>query len=166
MMLHKAIDEQNAIGWQQLYYGRMSLEFEAAQERHYRWIKAPEKTHTGRRWARLFIQQIWKTTIALWINRNKARHNNDDHNNAHTAQANLISRAEQCYADAHWLMATDRTKLFQKTLEERIKSDVKHLQAWVEGTEQIIRINKQEDPHILKCRKKMEEFIKKTKTAQ
>jgi hypothetical protein len=119
--LHKAIAEQNAIGWQQIFYGHMSLEFKAAQERHYRWINAPEMTHNGSRWSSLFIQQIWKTTFALWKNRKQAGHNNNsnnnnNNNNAHTAQANLISLAKCSYADAHWLMATDRAKLFQKNI--------------------------------------------------
>jgi hypothetical protein len=159
--LQEAIQEQNEIGWQHIFYGRMSTKFELAQEQHYRWLKALESTHNGRQWARLLIQQIWRTMLAMWNNRNKAKHNNNDSDNHNTARANLINRARICYDNAHWLSATDRNLLFNKPLEDRIQSEMQNLQAWVDGTEQIIRINRQEDPHIIKSRKKMEEFLQK-----
>jgi ribonuclease HI len=163
--LHEAIQEQNEIGWQHLFYGRMSAKFEQAQEQHYRWLQAPEMTHNGKRWARLLIQQIWKTTMALWKNRNMAKHDNDDTTNSNTARANLIARARICYENVHWLSASDQNLLFNRSLEDRIQSETQNLQAWVEGTEQIIRISRQEDPHIIKSRKKMEEFLQKKKKA-
>jgi hypothetical protein len=162
--LQNAIKEQNVIGWNQLFYGRISREFGLAQEEHYRWRKMSEITHNGQRWTRDLIYHIWKTTLALWENRNKAKHNNDQRTSENIIRNQLVARAQHCYDQAHLLMAADRNQLFHKTLEERLQDDNNYLTAWVEGAEQIIRLNKQEDPHLLKCRKKMEEYFKKKAT--
>jgi ribonuclease HI len=162
--LQNAIKDQNTIGWDQIFYGRISKEFGLAQEIHYRWRKLPEATHNGQRWSKALIYNIWKTALALWNNRNNAKHDKEMQSNEATAHAQLIIRAQLCYEQSHILTATDRNQLFHKPLEERIREDTKYLTAWVEGAERIIRLNKQEDPHILKCRKKMEEYFKKKNT--
>jgi hypothetical protein len=90
-----AIKEQNLIGWQNIFYGRISTEFEAAQEEHYRWLNLPDTRYNGRRWASDLIHQIWKTTLTLWNNRNKAKHDNDEQENAHTTLAQLITNSNR-----------------------------------------------------------------------
>jgi hypothetical protein len=112
------------------------------------------------------IHCIWKTTLLLWENRNKAKHANEQGSQESMIQKQLITRAQHCYDQAHLLTAADRNQLFHRPLEERLYDDNKYLTAWVEGAEQIIRLNKQEDPHLLKCRKKMEEYFQKKYTKE
>jgi hypothetical protein len=76
----------------------------------------------------------------------------------------LHAWAQHCYNQAYTLSAADRNQFFQKTLEERLNDNPKILQAWVASTKRIIQINKLEDPHILKSRKKMEEYFQWKKT--
>jgi hypothetical protein len=161
--LRQAIKDQNIIGWNQILYGRISKEFGIAQDNHYRWQQLSEITHNGSRWTRDLIFHIWKTTLALWSNRNKAKHDNDTSSQTNLAHQQLLTRAQHCYEQMHLLTAVDRNHLFHKTLEERIQDNPKHLVTWVDHAEQIIRLNKQEDPHIIKCRKKMEEYFQKKK---
>jgi hypothetical protein len=159
--LQHAIKAQNKIGWQQIFYGRFALDFEQAQEEFYRWQGLPEITHNGQKWQLDLIQQIWKTMLSLWSNRNKAKHDEGEFAHQQNTRRQLVHRAQHCFKQAHLLSAADRNHLFQKPYDERICEDIKHLQAWVDSTEQIIRINKQEDPHIVKSRKKFEDYFKK-----
>jgi hypothetical protein len=157
--LHKAIESQNAIGWNQIFYGRISQEFGRAQERFYRWRQLPATIYTGQRWTRDLIHKIWDTMLLLWQNRNKAKHDMTEQTQTQHTRQQLQEWVQHCYSQAHTISAADRNKLFQKTLEERLNEHPRKLQAWVASTEQILRINKLEDPHILKSRKKMEEFF-------
>jgi hypothetical protein len=157
--LHKAIDSQNEIGWKQIFYGRISVEFGIAQEHFYRWQKASELLYNGQRWTRELIHKIWETMLSLWHNRNKAKHDTEEQAETQNTRVQLQAWAQYCYEQAHTLTAADRNQLFQKTLEERLKDHSRNLQAWITSTKRLIRLNKLEDPHILKARKKMEEFF-------
>jgi ribonuclease HI len=157
--LHRAIEDQNAIGWNQIYRGRISIEFSNAQEHFYRWQQLPETTHNGHKWTRGLIHKIWETMLSLWHNRNTIKFDKDTQRQTQNMQKQLQALAQHCYSQAHILSATDRKQLFQKTLEDRLKDNPRTLQAWITNTERILRINKLEDPHILKSRKKMEEYF-------
>jgi hypothetical protein len=157
--LHKAIESQNKIGWNQIYCGRISVDFSISQEQFYRWQQLPTTTHNGQKWTRDLTYKIWEMMLKLWQNRNTAKHDKDERSKTQHTRRQLQARTHQCYSQAHTLSTVDRHHLFQKTLEERLNDNPQSLQAWVAGTERIIRINKLEDPHILKSRKKMEEFF-------
>jgi hypothetical protein len=157
--LHKAIESQNLIGWSQLYYGRISIEFTTAQEAFYRWQGLRSTTHNGQRWASKLINRIWRTMLSLCTNRNSAKHDKDGQAQAQHLQQQLFTWVQHCYKQADIISAADRHQLFNKTMEERLQDDTRNLQAWVASTEQIIRINRQEDPHILRSCKKMEEYF-------
>jgi hypothetical protein len=157
--LHKAIESQNEIGWHQIIYGRISMELTKAQEQFYRWRGLPESTHNGQRWTRNLLYQVWKTALLLWKNRNEAKHKRDTQAQEQHHRQQLFTWVQHCYNQAHILSAVDRNHLFQKTIEERLQETPQNIQAWVAITERIIRLNRQEDPHILKSRKKMEEYV-------
>jgi hypothetical protein len=157
--LHRAIEDQNAIGWNQIYRGHISIEFSNAQELFYRWQQLPETTHNGHKWTRGLLHKIWETMLSLWHNRYTIKFNKDTQRQTQNMQKQLHALAQHCYSQAHILSASDRNQLFQKTLEDRLKDNPWTLQAWITNTERVLRINKLEDPHILKSRKKMEEYF-------
>jgi hypothetical protein len=81
--LHKAIEEQNKIGWNQILYGCISAEFGRVQEQFYRWQQLSTKLHNDKKWTRDLILKIWETMIKLWHNRtlvNMIKMNSPTHN--------------------------------------------------------------------------------------
>jgi hypothetical protein len=77
--VHKLIEEQNAIGWRQLFSGRFSREWAPIQDASYSRAPPPDgqQKRTGLRWQTKFILKIWEDWDDRWSDRNKALHGHD-----------------------------------------------------------------------------------------
>ena len=77
--VHKLIEEQNAIGWRQLFSGRFSCEWSTIQNASYSRVPPSDgqQKRTGLRWQTKFILKFWEEWDERWSDRNKAPHGHD-----------------------------------------------------------------------------------------
>jgi hypothetical protein len=77
--LHSLIEQQNTIGWRQLFNGRFGVEWSRAQ--HAAYARRPSNgggqiKRTGDRWQVQLIVHIWNQWEEAWADRNQALHGN------------------------------------------------------------------------------------------
>ena len=74
--LHKAWYEQKAIGWRQLFRGRMSSQWALTQGIYYADHPdlAEQNKYSATRWSRVVIQNLLESSLDLWAARNQALH--------------------------------------------------------------------------------------------
>ena len=75
--LHAIIQQQNRIGWRQLFNGRFGTEWSTVQQAAYNRYQQGNEAHikcTGERWQTQLIQHIWNKWEKAWENRNQALH--------------------------------------------------------------------------------------------
>jgi hypothetical protein len=80
--VRRVIQQQNQIGWRQVFNGRFASEWASVQEAYYsRTIQSDagnsNKRRTGLRWQQRFIHEIWKSWRKLWKLRNETVHGKD-----------------------------------------------------------------------------------------
>jgi hypothetical protein len=143
--LLEAIGEQNKIGWQHLYYGRMSQTIIKTMDQHFQTLPVNHLKYTGERWARQMIKTIWDTMLQLWQARNEQLNQVDKKTQADLQRQILEKRITRCFEYSKYLTATERQRWFSEPRTELMKSDPRHLEAWVRTVEQIIRITKREN---------------------
>jgi hypothetical protein len=142
--LMEAIGEQNMIGWQHLYCGRISQKIIKFMDQHFQQLPVNHLKYTGERWARQLIKTIWDTMLQLWKERNEQINQVDKKTQADMQRQILEKRITRCFEYSKNLTATERRRWFSEPRTELMKSDPRHLEAWVRTVEQIIRITKRE----------------------
>jgi hypothetical protein len=142
--LKDAIMEQNKIGWQQVYYGRLSNKLVRVMEQHFQKLPVNHLKYTGERWARKLIKTIWDTMLQLWKERNDHLHQRDKAAKAETQKQRLEKRIARCYTYSQNLTATERLRWFSEPHKEMMLRDTRYLEAWVRTVERIINITKRE----------------------
>jgi hypothetical protein len=73
----EAVEEQNEIGWEHMYRGRIGRRLIQAMDNHYSMLGVNRMSHNGERWARQLITVLWKTTLELWSKRNEIIYERD-----------------------------------------------------------------------------------------
>jgi hypothetical protein len=73
----QGIKDQNAIGWRQLYNGRISLSIIKTMDNHYSELGLNPMQHNGKRWAIRLIVNLWSTILELWKTRNEIIHDKE-----------------------------------------------------------------------------------------
>ena len=84
---HRLINQQNAIGWRQIFHGRFSNEWARLQD-DYRFINLQRQEHsashhgtikrTGDQWCQDITTVLWTQWQALWQLRNEVVHGRDE----------------------------------------------------------------------------------------
>jgi hypothetical protein len=83
--------------------------------------------HTGERWAKLLIQNIWRIMLQLWQTRNEIIYKADGAKAREHEIAKLQTRVERCYALQHILKAAERQQWFDTHIEEKLRKEPVHL---------------------------------------
>jgi hypothetical protein len=71
------IDNQSAIGWSQLFNGRMSTEWSALQDDYLSANKIVDQALSGKQWVSGIVATVWKLWIEVWEDRNGEVHGRD-----------------------------------------------------------------------------------------
>jgi hypothetical protein len=164
MDLNKSIAEQNRIGWQQVYYGRISKKLINFMDQHYQQLPVNHLKYTGERWARALIKKIWDTMLQLWKERNDQIHQVDKGKQVENQKQRLERRIARCYEYSNNLTATERLRWFSDTRTEIMLQDTRYLEAWVRTVERIISITKRERKKRPPESLMMERFLKTPST--
>jgi hypothetical protein len=97
--LRRLINQQNAIGWQELFRGRFSQEW-ARLQRDYYWQhqnSLPTSKMTGLRWQVKIIRKLWEHWYKLWKIRNQAVHGHDEHSRREAEKRDIFRSLEEIY---------------------------------------------------------------------
>jgi hypothetical protein len=144
MELKASIAEQNRIGWQQVFYGRISKKLISFMDHHFHQLPVNHLKYTGERWARALIKKIWDTMLQLWKEWNNQINQGDKEKQAENQKQRLEQKIARCYEYSHNLTATERLRWFSDTRTEIMLRDTRYLEAWVRTVERIISITKRE----------------------
>jgi hypothetical protein len=155
--LRKGIKAQSQIGWYQIIYGRLAKDFVAclATTAESSSPKASAEMH-----GRKLIRAIWDAMLILWKQRNKAVHGTTKEARKAAQSRALDLKVRYCYEQQHIMPIDDRQRLFQKTEDEKLREDPRHIQTWIRMAEKIIRTNKRENKRMTGQKKMMEQYFK------
>ena len=102
--VHRLIQQQNELGWQQLFLGRFSNEWSDLQDNFYA-QKAAENEHTkqktkkqtGHRWQVALIGLLWDQWWVVWESRNKDLHGADARSRAQVETREVQRKLRELY---------------------------------------------------------------------
>jgi hypothetical protein len=155
----QSIQDQNSIGWRQLYNGRISLSLIETMDNHYRELGLNVMQFTGTRWAIRLIVNLWSTILELWKARNEIIHDKESTKTTNIRKEQIKGHVLRCYELSNMLSLKDRNQWFSMGIAEMLTQDVKFMEAWVKITERVIRIAKREQKKKSKSRIFMEKFL-------
>jgi hypothetical protein len=61
--IRRFVQDQDSIGWQELYRGRIAISIIEVMETNYQNISANRFQYTGKRWTRVLLRNIWNTVL-------------------------------------------------------------------------------------------------------
>jgi len=125
----KLIRQQNAIGWRQLFNGRMSSEWTRLQEDYLFSKGLLGKTRSGTLWTTAIISAIWKEWDVLWKTRNDDVHGRDATSRARIERESTHKKIRSLY-DLKGLMQPNDRHIFFDHVEEHLTQPTSHLQDW------------------------------------
>jgi hypothetical protein len=147
--LNDGIQDQTRIGWQQIFFGRISCKIMSYIETTLR-LKGVEKwRNSGMKWTTRMIQNIWDTFLSLWSHRNNLIFNNQESAKADIIRQRLQIKVDRYYQYTEKLTVTDKQKLFQKEKEELLSQDTRYITAWLKLAGRIIRASKRETSKLM-----------------
>lgn len=126
----KLIRQQSAIGWRQLFNGRMSSEWARIQDDYLHRQKLQSKTSTGLLWTTRIITILWKQFDAVWEMRNLVIHGHDQSTQANIKRAKAQNRVRRIYLQRQNMLPRDRDFLFD-TVDEHITMPTTALLNWL-----------------------------------
>jgi hypothetical protein len=122
IQLYKLLDEQQALGWHQLLYGRWSKQ----------WITQHDtycNNSSGKKWAAQMVHQIWLAVINKWLRRCEAEHN-DSPTKTKNISTELEATIHSAYETSEQLDNTDR-EFFHQPITEILARNNKQKKQWI-----------------------------------
>ena len=122
--LQKAVEVQDAMGWDAAFEGRWATNWVEIQGRHF---KNNQLQRTGLRWLTAVIRKVWLIAWALWEHRNGVQ---EEVKNAARSVWNKATIRDEYGLGVIGLAGYD-TCLFNKLLVDRLKDTLSHQEAWI-----------------------------------
>ena len=96
---HRLIEQQNTIGWNQVFLGHFSWEWSDMQDAYNvtRPDYNPKKSRKGAKWQSLIIGRLWTQWYLLWESRNKDVHGADAKQSAEVERRNALRTLTDLY---------------------------------------------------------------------
>jgi hypothetical protein len=116
------IQEQNDIGWRQLFNGRISNEWQRLQNEHLRRHGIKTITLTGQSWSTTVIVTIWKEFFALWEQRNNLVHGTDKSSHDLAKRSKAIAQIKHLHTQQNEVLAAHRSCMFMRDTEAELDS--------------------------------------------
>jgi len=126
---HRLINQQNNVGWRQLFSGRMSREWSRLQDDHLCVSKLAGKTRTGRLWTTTIITAVWKQWDIVWKLRNGVIHGQDSTSRAIILRQKAEWQIKTIYDNRELYLPKDQEILFD-TVEEHLTLPTMSLLNW------------------------------------
>ena len=126
----KLIYQQNRLGWQQVFSGRLSNEWARLQDDHLYAHNQLGKTRSGRLWTTMIIQTIWQEWHKLWLHRNETIHGHDMTTRTAARKRFVEAKLRALYAKREAMRARDRN-IFFDTVEEHLTRPLIAQENWI-----------------------------------
>jgi hypothetical protein len=130
--ISRIVQEQNSIGWSQIFNGRFSGEWGRLQDEYYARLDTNQRNKymTGDRWQVTIISCIWDEWYKLWELRNKDLHGADEASRHAAARLEVERTLDDIYAMREHLDPGVRTLLRGDVAEHREES-VRTTRNWI-----------------------------------
>jgi hypothetical protein len=127
-----AVKEQTAIGWDQLWFGRLSSRWSDIHATRRTDLHLESGAPLGQEselWVQQFIKFVWIGVLTMWKTRNDYQHEADK--NDPTTTTRLKHQIDALYLAADLLPAVDRIP-FQQPKEKILRLTIEHQKNWIE----------------------------------
>jgi hypothetical protein len=149
--LHPLVHQQNQIGWDHLFRGRMSVLWSDLQHSHVLLNPLRHVTDTGTKWATNVLCFLWERFFALWKSRNAVVFGSTLPESRQSAVRRLLAELQALHShralyrpcDVSYLMspvATDDDRTFTETIS---RQGVSRVQDWLETWKPYFRQSRQ-----------------------
>ena len=124
------ITQQNTIGWEQLFSGRLSKEWIRLQQDFLEDFGLVGKKRTGHLWVVSVMTQIWHEWYKIWEARNQVVHGHDESSRNIKKQEKAVRELSILYSKQNQLLPTDCDYLFP-TLTEHLAKSTTQIANWL-----------------------------------
>ena len=128
-------EDQSRIGVYGLLKGYICSELTAQQQRYIdKWSEKNETKHeTGAQWTSRLILFMWDEAHELWMERNASTHEKPN------VRKELEAKITALYQDKENVTARDRNLIFGRELDDLLKENDHHLNAWLSAYAELIK---------------------------
>jgi len=137
------VEQQNRIGWRQVFNGRFSSEWRRLQDQHYLLVR--RRTHEGKKdkqtgqwWQRSFILFIWSQWLTLWKLRNNKLHGENAATKQTSAQRIIHSELRNLYERRESMEDSVQTLLMSSEAEHQ-QRPIWMTRNWLEANTKLFR---------------------------
>jgi len=125
-----AIHSQTKIGWDQLYYGRLSKD----------WANAMDDLHpalalSGQKLTTIFVQTIWRHILETWSLRNQHLHNDQ----GQISLPDYRQAVQTMYDTRHQLPPETQAAVFTRPIEQLLDQSPAFLRNWITRSNNYIK---------------------------
>ena len=137
---HRLIEQQNTIGWNQVFLGRFSWEWSDMQDAYYvtRPDYNPKKSRKGAKWQILIIGRLWTQWYLLWESRNKDVHGADAKQSAEVERRNALRTLNDLY-DLRNHYEPSAQDLLMKDIRDHSTRSTWNIKSWITINEPVLR---------------------------
>jgi hypothetical protein len=132
---HRLIEEQNALGWRQIFQGRLTSEWSRLQDQHLLQIQSNTNSKTGILWTTNIITTVWKEFFKMWTTRNTAIHGNDSASRQTSRRRHAAVAIRHLHTKRKDVLATDRDLFIGDTdndIEKWVETrTATHIENWL-----------------------------------
>jgi hypothetical protein len=121
--LHTLINDQNTIGWNQLFRGRMVTEWAKLQQQSLVDNGCQTQSLSGRSWVSTVISALWTRFLELWDARNKIVHGVNIHDYTVIQKSQLLDEIKELHSRRASFHRSDLPFLIAQTDAEAHKID-------------------------------------------
>jgi hypothetical protein len=134
---HSLIQSQNAIGWRQLFNGRLSNKWSTMQDTHLLQCGLRTKDRTGPLWTKTIITTIWTHWSELWEIRNKANQGNASSELGTRRRQEALAELQYYYNHIRDMLPADR-KFLMDSYETHAQLPTTTILNWLEGHREVL----------------------------
>ena len=127
-LIKKALDEQNAIGWNNFYRGRIASSWNAVQQGHCKTRNNGKQDTT--KWATAIITTLWHGFLQLWEARKDDQHGRDSAQKQEKERTLLLQRTRTLY-DQLDQFDREEKRFFTTPIAEWEQKPNKDIQDWL-----------------------------------
>lgn len=154
-----AFHEQQTIGWDQLWYGRLSNKWAEIHEAYRESPLHPSRTdiktdilheelhtipgrgHPHEIWVQILIRKIWSFALTTWTLRNEQQHQSDEQDPTTTSR--LKTQIQAIYNSAHQLPTQDRDIVHTHPVQNILHRSRAQQQHWIMLNQHFIKTQHQ-----------------------
>ena len=139
--VHRAIIAQEKIGWQQLFYGRLSILWGSIVGRHLSYHQVNDKEMTIDRWGQTVITTMFRLILEIWQQRNIDGHQLTEQNESQLSRQRILDKIIALQASNPDVRHCDRQFVICP-MDVLDQYSIGNLMAWYRAAQSIINAQK------------------------